>query len=212
WPARWIFGIGASLVIGLLVLNFDAAIRWFDTGLRENDRAWLVEVDEDAEQQVYTGTLNRLFVVQIYGPLVLRGGPLGYGSQATSDFPPNIPGLPGSTRSRRILSIVDNSYILNGLRLGIVGLAIFIALIAAGVYTAFSMRHVASTFFHPFGSQLMIGLAIGLILLAAQIFTVYWAYDFAFWVLFQLGAVAGLAASSRLIVSGALPEDHANSA
>ncbi len=51
-------------------------------------RVQVVEVD--GEYEAFSGSRNRLLVWEVYGPLVLKGGPLGFGTEAVSSFPPNI--------------------------------------------------------------------------------------------------------------------------
>ena len=40
--------------------------------------------------EVYDASSNRFFVAEIYGPLAVKGGPLGYGTKDTDSFPPHV--------------------------------------------------------------------------------------------------------------------------
>lgn len=183
----------AGTAVVLLILAFvfrGQMLETFDSQLKGRKHSKVVVID--GEEEVFSSSRNRLFVVRIYGPLAVKGGPFGYGSDAMSTFPPNIPGLPASAKSREILGIVDNSFILQTLRLGWMGGALVIALFVYGIVTAFSLMRTADTFLMPCGGATMLAMGCMLVAITLQLLIVYWAYDFAFWVLFQIGTLAGL--------------------
>lgn len=158
----------------------------------------IIEVDGEFYQ--YTGTRNRLYVMQIYAPLVVQGGPLGYGTEAVSSFPPNIAGVPTEPRARRALGIVDNSYVLLGLRFGLLGLFFLVMMLAAAVCTAFSLARRQSLVTYPSGPVFLVAMASILTGICVEILTVFSSYDFFFWILFSCGIVSGLAAlDARLL-------------
>ncbi|MEO1525173.1 MAG: O-antigen ligase family protein [Planctomycetota bacterium] len=189
----------ATVVLGGLVAYWqsDALLDWLDS---TEGRKTVVIVDD--EERVYSGSRNRLFVLEIYGPLIPRGGVFGYGTEAVSSFPPNIPGLPTEASSRERLGIVDNSFILVGLRFGLIGLGLLIALFLSAVVGCLSLNRVASTFFFPVGSQFVVALAAVLLALAIEVTTVFWSYDFAFWILFLFGVVSGMQVRAKLVTAG----------
>ncbi len=170
-------------------MNLDSVVESLDTNIAP-ERKTIVEVDN--EQLEYTGTKNRIFVMRIYGPIVLKGGLIGYGTANTDQFPPNVPGLPSETRSRNRLRIVDNSFILIGLRLGTVGLLLFVSFFLVSIWECLSMRRIASTCLTPSGEGSPTILAAVLVGVGLEILTVYCDYDFVPWILFHFGVVNGL--------------------
>ncbi len=134
--------------------------------------------------------------------MVLKGGPLGYGTDAVSSFPPNIPGLPTSAKARATLGIVDNSYLLIGLRFGWIGIGLFLALLGGSIVTAIQLRRSAGLILYPDGPAFLTAMASILVGVAFEIMTVFSSYDFMFWILFHFGIVAGLASLRRDMVRG----------
>ncbi|TWT92694.1 O-antigen ligase family protein [Stieleria varia] len=200
--ARWIL-IALACVGGIVgYMQFDTLIRAFDAGVKSNDKSQVIQVEGEAE--IYNGTLNRMFVMKLYGPLVFQGGPMGYGSVATSTFPPDIPGLPASARTRKTLGIVDNSFILVGLRLGWVGLGLFVLWLVSAMFFCLRLRRGAATYFYPLGPATLTAMACILLAVSLEMLTVYFAYDYAFLLKFHLGVVAGLVATVRLVNRGVL--------
>ncbi|MCO8121615.1 O-antigen ligase family protein [Stieleria sp. TO1_6] len=197
--ARWAIAIGV-LVGGIgLTFNFDRVIHGLDA-IGGERRAKIVRINGDAE--LYTGTRNRMFVVQIYGPIAMAGGPLGYGTEATDRFPPNVPGLPTDPESKVRLRIVDNTYILIALRFGIVGVVLFSALLLGAIWTCVVLRRVAGTYFHPCSAGSMVVFASVLFGVSLELLTVYCDFDFLPWILFHCGVVSGLYAKTRVFTAG----------
>ncbi|KAA5539289.1 O-antigen ligase family protein [Roseiconus nitratireducens] len=192
------------LVGAVVYARWDSVMQTIDYGIESSQRGKIVTVDGQAE--VFTGTNNRLFVWRVYGPLVLQGGAFGYGSEATSTFPPEIPGLPSDEKSRQRLGIVDNSFVLIGLRLGLVGLAIFIVLILLALWESVRWMETADTLLAE-GASLYFKTAFCSILSVSLVLvTVYFEWDFSFWFLFHLGTVGGLVSARKLSLRGRLTE------
>lgn len=203
WPRTRPFVLigGVAIMAGAFFFSGEL-IQWMEkTDTRGAGHGKLVELNN--EGVVYTDTRNRLFVWKIYGPLVVRAGLFGYGTQAVSSFPPNIPGLPPSARAAETLGIVDNSYLLFGLRFGWIGLALLIALLGGAIVTAISHRRVAGIVFYPYGAAFLTALASVLIGVAPEIATVFFSYEFAYWILFHCGVVTGLASCHQRLLRGA---------
>ncbi len=203
--ARRVFAVTIVLGAILAAVNWSSVVGFVESTGSINVRSRVVEVDGEAV--AYTGSNNRLFVLEIYGPLVVRGGAMGFGTEATSSFPPNIPGLPVSARAQEVLGIVDNSYILIGLRLGIVGLAFFVLMLFASIYNAFSLARNQSLVTYPGGSLFLVALGSILLAVSVEILTVFSSYDFIFWLLFTCGVVSGLTALDRKIRGGEVQID-----
>lgn len=202
WPrTRPFFAIGGVAAIVFLTLFGSLLITWMEKTDSTGERGKLVDIGDDT--RVYTGTRNRLFVWEIYGPLVVRGGLFGFGTEAISSFPPNIPGLPKTAQAAETLGIVDNSYLLFGLRFGWVGLVLMIILLSGAIVTTITQRRSAGLIFYPFGPAFATALAGVLAGVALEITTVYFSYEFAYWVLFHCGVSTGLASLHRRVLNGA---------
>ncbi len=203
WPMTrpYLAGLGVTAVV-LLAMFGKQLPGWIETTDTTGGRGKLVEVG--AEGKVYTGTRNRLLVWEIYGPLVIRGGFFGYGTAAVSSFPPNIPGLPASAQAAQTLGIVDNSYLLFGLRFGWIGLLLLVTLLIGAIAVAIARRRSAGLVFYPYGSAFVTALASVLVGVALEIATVFLSYEFGFWLLFHCGVAAGLASLNRRLLGGAV--------
>lgn len=202
WPAVRPFAAVLTIVFAATsILCGDRLTATFEKTDSTRGRSKLLNVNDEAI--VYSGTRNRLLVWKVYGPLVLRGGMFGYGTAAVSSFPPNIPGLPASAKSAETLGIVDNSYLLLGLRFGTVGLTLFITLIAGAVFTAIAHLRSAGNLFYPDGNWFLIALASTLVGISFEIATVFLSYEFGFWLIFTCGMSAGIASLHRRLMRGA---------
>ena len=195
---RWIMIAVVCIGSVIVFLRFDDIISLLERS--EGTNRSIVEFED--EQIIYSGTRNRLYVLQIYGPLVVRGGLLGFGTDATDSFPPNIPGLPTDPRSRQRLGVVDNAYINVGLRFGIVGMAILVAMVLFAIKTCVSLGPSASTYFYPAGSQFTLAMTVVMVAVGAEMLTVFFSYDYAFWFLLALGVVSGMQVRAKLAGSG----------
>ncbi|TWT52128.1 O-antigen ligase family protein [Allorhodopirellula solitaria] len=189
-----------SVLVGCVLVSmyWTSALALIDSTERKNSRRQVVVIDDQPE--LYSGSRNRVFVNRIYGPIVLRGGLMGYGTAATTGFPPNVPGLPTDPEVRHRLRVVDNSFINVGLRLGIVGLTLFVGVIGTAIATLITMRRNASTTFYPVGDYTIDAMASCLFAMSTLLATVFLAYDFAFWMLFQIGVVGGLASQQASVL------------
>ncbi len=197
--ARWSLATAAIAGLIAIAVNTDAAIRLFDSEGTGRETSRIIQVDEDSAPAITTSSRHRIFVIQVYGPIFIKGGMLGYGTNDSTGFPPrNLPGLPSDPTMRKQLGIVDNSYINVGLRFGWIGLALFIASFVAAITLSLRLTPVASTYFFPSQSAPCYAFAGTLAAIMLEIATVFWSYDFAFWILFQMGCISGLASQCKL--------------
>ena len=194
----WIGGAVVATALGLVAVG-DRAADWISQTDSVRGKGELVVID--GQSRTYTPTMNRVLVWEIYAPLVGRGGPLGYGTDRVSSFPPDLP-LPVDGRSAEILGIVDNSYLLFGLRFGWVGLALLVTLLAGAVVTAVRLRASAGMVAYPFGAVRFEALAAVLTAVAAQMLLVFCTYEFVFWLLMTVGVVSGSESLRRRMVRG----------
>ncbi|WP_404310494.1 O-antigen ligase family protein [Neorhodopirellula lusitana] len=205
---RWIALAAVIILVSMIASNFDGFLELLDKTESQQRRGNVVKVNDFEEPEIYTGTRNRIFVLQIYGPIVIRGGLLGYGTEASSGFPPsNLPNLPTDSKTRQRLGVVDNSYINIGLRYGWVGLAIFIGILLTTLFLSLHLASIASTYFYPCDWRIMLAYASVFVALIFQIGTVFWSFDYAFWVLFQVGAISGLTSQVKRTRNTIEPSD-----
>ncbi|WP_236625974.1 O-antigen ligase family protein [Rhodopirellula baltica] len=197
-PAR--FAVLAILIVSTawIATDWEGFVRLLETDSDERKRAAVLVVDVQEEAVVLTGTRNRLVNLRVYVPIVARGGLLGYGTTDSTGFPPeNLPGLPTDPKVRERLGIVDNAFLNNGLRFGWVGLALFAGLFVVAASTAFQLSRRASTYFFPLDQRFFIAAATLTLAYLFEIATVFWSYDYALWVLFGFGLIAGLASQLK---------------
>lgn len=191
---RWIVCGFAVVLASVVVLHWDQALDLVAHNINEN-RKQIVEVN--GEEKVYDAARNRIYVYEIYGPFVVEGGPLGYGTRQSAGFPPGIPGIPSHVRNHDQLRLVDNSFLLIGLRFGWVGVFLLAGLFSSAIVTALSLRRTASTFLQPAGPLSVTAFSASMLAVALEVSTVFFSYDFAFWVLFHCGLISGLASYSK---------------
>ncbi|TWT66643.1 O-antigen ligase family protein [Allorhodopirellula solitaria] len=191
--ARWILIPLAAAGVIFTAVQFDTVANYLESGGDEHTRSRIVDVDHEGDAEIHNNTRHRLLIPKIYGPIVFEGGPLGYGTTASSGFPPrNIPGLPNDPAISGLLRNVDNTYINIGLAFGWVGLALFVTLLITTIVQALQLAPVASTYLYPSDARVAVAYASIFFAIIFEIWTVHWSYDYSFWVLFQVGVVAGL--------------------
>lgn len=191
----------AVVLVVLLAILFagfvwkpDAILGQFDrlTGV---DSAKAMEVDGSVE--LYSSSRNRFWVWRIYGPLVPKGGLFGYGTDAMSTFPPNIPGLPARAETREQFGIVDNSIILTGLRFGIPGSVLLTLLVVAGIWNSITQQRLVQTTLGDLESRYLMYGGCGIVALFIQFNLIFLSYEYAFWLLVHLGVIAGLCSYAK---------------
>lgn len=195
-PLRVVLPIIAIALGVALAFDSDGFARWVDRGIPQGERSYVVEIN--GEPVLFNGTRNRLLIFKLYGPIMLRGGAFGYGTQASSGFPPRgLPGLPADPTVRSWMSVIDNSYLNVGLRFGFVGLALFAGLMIAGVLQSCTLVRGAETYLYPCGWFTVASFAGVTTGLAITMLTVYLDYDYGFWVLLLLGVQSGMMVERR---------------
>jgi hypothetical protein len=191
--ARWIVG-GLGLALGIfLLVDFNTVLFTFEAAVNEHRNPSNFHLD--GERVVMSSASHRLVLLQVYWPALRESGFLGYGSQATAGFPPRVPYLPKEERARKVLKLVDNAYVLMGLRFGWSGMLLFLALLLTAAGTASRLAWDRSV-------GILAGCLAGMIFsMAAVLTTVWFSYDMGFEVLWSIGIIAGLAAWQREALS-----------
>jgi hypothetical protein len=130
-------GLSLAIAIGVFVAFpneiTDAISRMTGGG----DRPRLIEIDGEAV--ITSSSRTRLHVFGIYSEALMKAGPFGYGSAATSGFPLRIPGMEGTFKSAMLFEQVDNAYILMTLRFGWIGGMCLVILFLTAIATGFSL-------------------------------------------------------------------------
>ncbi|MEM1227481.1 MAG: hypothetical protein AAGJ40_17415 [Planctomycetota bacterium] len=191
--ARWTLA-GATVVIGLVtVFNSDGMLTALESATNRQQRSRIIVLGDSDEAEVYSGTRNRLLAPRIYGPIFWKGGPLGYGTEASDGFPPlKLPGIPRDPELLKRVSIIDNSYLNIGLAFGWIGAGLFIGMLLSAIHLDVTQVPVAETHFYPTASVYFVTRAAVLLAAMAQLCLVYWDFDHGFWVMAFVGASAGL--------------------
>ena len=141
----------------------------------------------DGEAEVYSSSRSRLLVVKKYSDTMMKAGFTGYGTRATSKFPPDIPHLLGKEENRQSMKMVDNAYVLFTLRFGWLGCGALILLLCTSVFCCWTLyaERPDQWFAAAMGAMLFVYTTFSLNL-------VWQSYDFGLPVLSTLGVVSGL--------------------
>ena len=187
---RWITLPSAVICTLMFIALPTQSTAWLEKATGDNTYRNIIQVDGQAE--IYSSTRGRLFVNRLYGPAFKSAGLIGYGTDRISGDHPDLP-YPAEYREvYSKLNAIDNSWLLLGLRFGWIGVALFAMLFTITIATLIQMIPTSSTYLFPNGQIFIIAFAAILFATGLEILTVFWAYDFSFWILFHIGVVAGL--------------------
>jgi hypothetical protein len=190
WSRKILIAMGILFAIGVAaaVWRFNDVNRFVhQLGNEKTTSSRTVIVN--GETVAYTSTSTHLRVFQLYGPIIGRVGPLGAGTEATAKFPPNVPGLPKSAKTVRMIPMVDNGFILLGLRFGWMGLTVFVVVVLTAIWQFLSLKRVEGV---RFFATSMAGVSAAY---CVFLFTVWMSYDFGFVYLWTIGLSSGLQCS-----------------
>jgi hypothetical protein len=191
-----------SLVAGVIGWKsiLDGLHRW--SGELQSKRRPPPMIVIDDQQHVYSGTLTRVYLFDVYGLAMRRAGWLGFGTERTTGFPVNVPVGQQHTETLKRLPWIDNAYILLILRFGYLGVTIFVCLGSAAVasYIAMVNRPLAR------GIVFCASMAGGLLATMLLLMTVWMPHDFGFWYLWTVGAASGLSAQREPTFDEFLPQ------
>ncbi len=185
---RWPFG----LLLGLAITFFAAFPNEVTTKVSEwtggVERPHLIEIDGDTV--VTSSSRYRLHVFGMYADAMLKAGPFGYGTEATTGFPLRIPNMEGTFKSANLFEMVDNGYILLTLRFGWIGGICLMILFLTAIATGFSLY-----FDSP--DQLIPGVVACMLAVVAcfSLLLVFMNYDFGLPILWTMGIISGLASA-----------------
>lgn len=140
------------------------------------------------EQHVYSGTLTRVYLFEVYRVAMRRAGLLGFGTERTTGFPVNVPVGQQHVQTLKRLPWIDNVYILLTLRFGYLGVFAFTFMGVTAIFACGMLinRDIAR------GSIFYSATAGSLCAMMLLLLTVWMPHDFGFWYLWTIGAASGL--------------------
>ena len=144
-------------------------------------------VKVDGNDREFTATLNRVRILEIYRPAMKRAGLLGFGTEATTGFPLNVPVGPQHIGTLKKIRFIDNAFVLILLRFGWLGLAAFTAVGVLVVVNQAKMAVAPRAQGRLFAATLA-GATAALMLI---LMTVWLPKDFCVLFLWTAGATAG---------------------
>ncbi len=152
----------------------------------------LVKID-DASQQ-YTGTRNRLLLIDAYKIALRRSGLLGFGTQAVTGFPVNVPIGQHEAATMKRIRYIDNLYVLLTLRFGYLGSGLFLTAILCALVRC-NLAHDRA--YHRSYSIFLAGTFSSLATISLLLLTVWMPYELSFPMIMSMGATSALQLSTR---------------
>ncbi len=174
----------------LLVANRDAVVtqleEWGSGGREVRTRELTLG---EGETLVHSGTRNRLSILAVYETAVKRSGLFGFGTEAVSTFPINVPVGPAELKTIKQTRYIDNTYLLLTLRFGYLGVSFFLV---ACIVAVVQLAIVADR--HQGRSPSRLASSVGGCLLAiyAVIATVWMPPDYGFLLIWTMGCSSGI--------------------
>lgn len=180
--ARWLAGLA---VIAVLVLMFQSPVDFTkDAAAAAGDEFKQVYIGD--EKVPISSLMTRFWLYRVYWPALQDGGLLGYGTQATSEFPVDVPKRPKNADTLYMFRWIDNAYILLGLRFGLIGLIAYVIFLLTAIGTGLSLRR------DRYWSTMAISFASTYLTLAMMLLSVWMSYDFGFEALWMAGVIGGI--------------------
>ncbi len=183
--SRWIFGAILGLTIVVCIFQRQAVLeyvhRWGGQSIEKNKTGTVIVDDQVVE---LTGTLNRVYLLQVFRRAVYRAGWIGFGTESTTGFPVKVPVGPSDESALRKIKIIDNQYLLLALRFGWLGVILFTAGICLSVgawYQRGRQQRGADRRFCVYMGSTITGVAIVLL-------TVWMPQDIGYPLLWMMGA------------------------
>lgn len=186
---RFVLGvIGVVAVLATIAIS-GSVLDQLDALTGEDLSAQTTKLDDKDEK--FTSARARTLLFKVYAHPMKYAGLLGYGTEACSSFPPDVP----LNQPVGKVKAVDNAYILFTLRFGYLGLLLFLAINVTAAWQFLSLADAAS-------GDLKVWLAAmaGMVVTAMLMFMLVWMpQDIGFLYLFSLGASSGLVLDAKPI-------------
>jgi len=196
WPSyrKWLLG-AAGLAALLMALQFESTLSTLHLISGESQRKRAQTINIDGQLREHSGTLTRIYLLEVYGDAIRKAGLLGFGTDRVTGFPVRVPVGPELADTFKKVPWIDNVYVLLILRFGYLGVTVFTLLGIAGV-VGFSLESLTRESGYVFYALMAGAIAATMLLML----TVWMPRDFGFMYLFSVGASAGLRAE-RLLAS-----------
>lgn len=195
--SRWVVGITiGSLVAGGLALQSGVMLDVLDAwGGSLKERGGEQTVVIEGQETRVTSTNNRLLYFSLYKTAMQRAGFLGFGTEAVTGFPVNVPIGQQDLETMKRLWTVDNAFLLMDLRFGILGVTLFLAWCGSVVWTwiRLLLEEIGGVELRGYLAA-MAGVAI---VMPLAMMTIWMPPDFGFVYLWTGGIAAGLYAGER---------------
>ncbi len=165
-------------------------------------RADVRVVVNEHESKEYSTTRYRLLLLDVYKIAFFRAGLLGFGTEAVTGFPIQIPVGPQEGETLHRLRMIDNTYLLITLRFGYLGLFCFASAACLAIYQLFKLNEM----FRDENVGLLIAcMASSLFAMLPVLFTVWMPPDYGFVLLWSWGASSGMYVAHRQGTFNRLP-------
>jgi len=179
------------LLFGFLAIGFQDSLlahldEWSGEGKHERNKAKVVF---DNETLSISSARSRLLLFEIYWKALMQAGFLGFGTDAVSTFPVNVPLGRDEAEAIQKIWMVDNFYLLNTLRFGYLGLSAFILVAGSSLWQLLRVRDSQSSSSIACFSSAAFGSVIGVLIL---LWTVWMPGEIGFPLFWSFGLSSGL--------------------
>ncbi len=179
------------LVIGFLAVGFqDSLLSHFDewSGEAKLGRNQ-AKVVFDNESLIVSSARSRLLLFEIYWKALMQAGFLGFGTDAVSTFPVNVPLGRDEAEAIQRIWMVDNFYLLATLRFGYLGLSAILLVGGTSLWQLIRVRDSQSNSSLACLSAAVFGSVIGVLIM---LWTVWMPGEIGFPLFWSFGLSSGL--------------------
>jgi hypothetical protein len=179
------------LIIGFTAVGFqDSLLSHFDQWSGEGKHSYnKAKVVFDNETLSISSARTRLLLFEIYWKALMQAGFLGYGTDAVSTFPVNVPLGRDEAEAIQKIWMVDNFYLLMTLRFGYLGLGAFLVVAACSLWQLLRVHDSNSSTSVGCFSAAALGSIIGVLIL---LWTVWMPGEIGFPLFWSFGLSTGL--------------------
>lgn len=179
------------LIIGFVAIGFQDSLlshfdQWSGEGKRSHNK---VKVVFDNETLSISSARTRLLLFEIYWKPLMQAGFLGFGTDAVSTFPVNVPLGRDEAAAIQKIWMVDNHYLLLTLRFGYLGLAAFALVAGCSLWQLMRVRDSQSSTSIACFSSAAFGSVTGVLIL---LWTVWMPGEIGFPLFWSFGLSTGL--------------------
>jgi hypothetical protein len=192
WALLSLAMVGSLILVAQREIVIQTLEHW--SGEDEHYRAYgQLDVGEGQSKQ-YSTTRYRVLLLDVYKIAFKRAGLLGFGTEAVTGFPIQVPVGPQEVETLRKMKMIDNTYLLITLRFGYLGLFFFSLAACLSVYQLMALSLPLRT--ENIG-LLVASLGSCLLAIMPVLFTVWMPQDYGFVLLWSWGASSGMYLAHR---------------